>query len=188
MTSPSPSASPSTNSAAPLATATPQAVSVRPIVPTQVFVPSIGINAGVEAKASQWSKDPHQGYYAWHYPIPDDMYHVVWWKTGAQLGQPGMAVFMGHHQIGGFGVFNRLGELKPGQTAMVEGDGLVIHLQVIAVQANLPKDYPTAFMNAMAHPPAGARAAFITCSGTVDGSSHKDNTVVYFAITGATLA
>lgn len=189
VTSSSPSAISSTTSATPTATVMPQAVPVRPIVPTQVFIPAIGVNAGIEAKASQWLKDPHQGYYAWHYPIPDDMYHIVWWKTGPPLGQPGgMAVFIGHHQIGGFGVFNDLGELKPGQTAMVEGDGLVIHLQAISVQANLPKDDAEALPNAIDHHPAGADAAFITCSGKVHGTSHDDNTVVYFAITDATPA
>lgn len=186
--SPSPSASPSTTSATPTATPTLPGVSVRPIVPTQVFIPGIGVNADVAAKPSFWGLNTHLGRDTWMYPIPDDMYHVVWWKTGPQLGQPGMAVFIGHHQIGGFGVFNRLGELKPGQTAMVEGDGLVIHLRVIAVRANLPKDDAEALPSAMDNHPAGADAAFITCSGTVHGSSHDDNTVVYFAITGATSA
>lgn len=99
-------------------------------------------------------------------------------------------MILGHHQIGGYGVFNRLGELRPGpqDPIMLESkDHVVQRLEVIKVRNGISKSDPNALRSALQHPPVGADVAFVTCSGDVSSSlgSHADNTIVFARIVGA---
>jgi LPXTG-site transpeptidase (sortase) family protein len=114
---------PATASATPL----PQpAATALPIdVPTRIVIPSVKLDAPVEAvgtirKAGETVDE---------WDVPDGRV-AGWQDTSARLGQIGNLVLNGHHNINGM-VFGRLKDLTPGDTINIYGDHQVVTYEVI---------------------------------------------------------
>lgn len=107
------------------------------------------------------------------------MMTTTWWSSGPKPGAPGTAVILGHTQIGGYGVFNHLGQLRAGQVVGVSGHGVTLKFEVILTRSGIKKTDATALRGTLEHPPAGARLALITCSGHFNGHESVENTVVF---------
>jgi sortase (surface protein transpeptidase) len=120
------------------------------------------------------------------------MYQVAWWSDGPRAGERKnglIPVLLGHTLVGGYGVFNRLGELQSGQTLILAAADphKVLSYKVIKVITGIPKDDASALQKAYGSRPKAADLAAITCSGGVDErlKSQKENTMVFFAQTGS---
>ena len=166
-------------------TASPPATLVIPMVPVQIFIPTIGVNTKVVAKPTVYHIwDAWLGRKVDQFGVPRDMFTVAWWSSGPKPGSAdgAMAVLLGHTEIGGYGVFNDLGRLKIGEPITLESkDRKVLRFEVVGVKPGISKTDPAALQGILTHPPTGARLALITCSGAVSGpqQSRKDNTVVF---------
>jgi hypothetical protein len=103
-----------------------------------------------------------------------------WMTVSPRPGDTGPAVLLGHVDGGGqAGVFQRLGELRPGDEILVDRDQApAARFEVYRVQA-MPKDAFDAELVYGDTPGAELRA--ITCSGAFDRSSghYLDNTIVF---------
>jgi hypothetical protein len=97
-----------------------------------------------------------------------------------------MAVILGHTQIGGYGVFNRLSELRPRQRATVSSAAASLTFEVITVRSGIPKSDARALNRVLVSHPAAARLALITCSGHFNGRESAENTVVFLRLIAAT--
>jgi len=104
-------------------TAAASAPSAEPIpifVPARILIPALAVSApivpvGTEADGSMGT--------------PKDGYDVAWWQ-GVRVGA-GNALFAGHHDWNGdAGSFYSLGDLKPGDQIIVEGDGAAVRFRV----------------------------------------------------------
>jgi sortase A len=92
---------PATNTPAPPA-APPPAPAPNPpsgdgAAPTQLVIPSVGINANIISVGWQMVEQNGQQYSIWQ--VAD--YAVGWHETSARLGQPGNTVMAGHHNVNG---------------------------------------------------------------------------------------
>jgi sortase family protein len=161
---------------------------VKPILPSQLFVPAIGVNSPILAKPTTTCWDAQIGRTVQCFPVPSNATSVVWWQSGPLPGTSRMAIMLGHHEIGGYGVFNNLGSLRLGQEIMIEGQGTVLHFIVIGSHSGIPKSSATALDAVLQKAPSGSRLALITCSGEVNSAlnSHEDNTVVFAKLASAT--
>jgi LPXTG-site transpeptidase (sortase) family protein len=163
---------------------------VTPIVPTHLFIPAIGVNTTVTAKPSNSQWDEFLGKNVDSFGVPPDMYTTTWWSASAQgtpeprPGSAGMAIMLGHTQIGAYGVFNDLGQLKPGQLAGVSSGKVTLTFQVLAVKRDIPKTDAAALSRVLGDHPQTARLALITCSGHFNGRESVDNTVVFLQLVG----
>lgn len=85
-----------------------------PLVPVHIRVPSIDVNAAVEAVGKKAN-----GAMA----TPARLADVAWYSLGSKPGAKGNAVFAGHvnNAVGFPGVFSRLSELEVGDPIIVEG-------------------------------------------------------------------
>jgi asparagine synthetase B (glutamine-hydrolysing) len=148
------------------------------------------------AKSSEYAWDAHLKKNVWQFGVPTGpkaMYQVAWWSDGPRAGEHKdgqIPILLGHTQIGGYGVFNNIGNLKPGQvlTLTAKDPQKVQRYKVLQMPIDhISKDDASALLNVLQHAPKEADLATITCSGSVDASiqSHKDNTVVFFALVGA---
>lgn len=158
-----------------------------PIVPSHLFVPAIGVNTTVAAKPTELTHDPFLNKTVPSFGVPGDMYTTTWWSSGPKPGSAGMAVVLGHTQIGGYGVFNKLAHLKPGQTIGVTRANTTLKFEVLAVHTGISKKDPTALQTTLAHHPAAARLALLTCSGTFNQGYREsaENTVVFAKLVSA---
>ena len=168
-------------SAVPEPILTPGATPDRALTPTHVYVPAIHVDTSVVAKPTQRTKDPFLARTVASFGVPDDMYTTTWWSSGPQPGSAAMAVILGHTQVGGYGVFNKLGSLPDGAHVSVTGDGRTLEFAVIGVHTGISKTDPYALRDALAAHPAGAALALITCSGTFDTNYDQstENTVAF---------
>jgi Sortase domain len=154
---------------------------VSPIVPSHLFVPSIGVNTSVAAKPTEMAHDPFINKTVPSFGVPDDLYTTTWWSSGPKPGSSGMAVVLGHTQIGGYGVFNKLAKLKPAQVIGLTHGNTTLRFEVLAVHTGISKKDPTALQTTLAHHPAAARLALLTCSGNFNQGFREsaENTVVF---------
>jgi hypothetical protein len=154
---------------------------VHPIVPTHLFVPNIGVNTTVAAKPTELANDPFLNKTVPSFGVPDDMYTTTWWSSGPQPGSRSMAVVLGHTQIGGYGVFNKLAQLKPTQVIGLTRGTTILRFEVLAVHTGISKKDPTALQTTLAHHPTAARLALLTCSGNFNQGYREsaENTVVF---------
>lgn len=158
-----------------------------------LFIPVIGVNTTVGAKPSSSQWDEFLGKYVESFGVPpdSDMYQTTWWSANSQgtheprPGDPGMAIILGHTQIGAYGVFNKLGELKPGQVAGVSNGHITLKFEVITVKSGIPKTDGSALNRVLNNHPRAARLALITCSGHFNGRESVENTVVFLRLVGA---
>jgi hypothetical protein len=105
-------------------------------------------------------------------------------RGGVRPGQPGPPlVIAGHVNGGGMnGVFYRLRELRPGDTAQVKlKDGTALTFRITAVGSSPKTAFPgEKVFDAKDH----ATAVFITCGGEFDPVKHsyKDNILVFMEL------
>lgn len=158
-----------------------QTLVLKPIVPNHLFVPAINVNTRVIPKPTEMDNDPFLNKTVPSFGVPDDMYTTTWWSSGPQPGGRGMAVVLGHTQIGGYGVFNNLGKLKAGDPIGVARGTTTLKFDVIAVHTGVSKKDPTALQTLLANHPPQARLALLTCSGYFNQSYRESaaNTVVF---------
>lgn len=159
-----------------------------PIVPTRISIPAIGVNTTVEHRGTVRSKNPFTGQDVTAFGVPSSMRTTSWWSDGPQPGSGQMAVILGHTQVGGYGVFNKLGRLQPGSPLTLSAaNGDTLRLQVLgAPVAGLDKA-TSALANTLDHHPAGAAVALVTCGGQFDRDVHasEDNVVVFASLVPA---
>jgi LPXTG-site transpeptidase (sortase) family protein len=151
------------------------------LTPTHLYVQALSVDTIVGAKPTQRTKDPFLARTVASFGVPDDMYTTTWWSSGPKPGSGAMAVILGHTQIGGYGVFNRLGSLHDGARVTVTGQGKVLHFDVVSVRTGISKTDPYALRKALERHPADAALALITCSGTFDTNYDQstENTVAF---------
>ena len=96
-----------------------------------------------------------------------------------------MAILLGHSQVGGYAVFNRLGELHAGdQVTVVDGAGSSrADFRIIKVLAGVPKNDPEALRRVLSDNAESAQLALITCGGDFNPSfrASADNVVAFAA-------
>lgn len=85
------------------------------LVPERLIIPSIGVDAPVEAVNHVEVELEGELYQQWQAPDSDA---VGWHENSARIGVPGNTVFNGHHNIYGE-VFRRLSELEAGDLVFV---------------------------------------------------------------------
>jgi LPXTG-site transpeptidase (sortase) family protein len=152
-TSPAATATPKT---APTPTATP----VKTGVPVRIFIPSIG----VDSKVQDIGTARVDGQLIWE-TIP---YIVGHYRTSAQAGQNGNAVFAGHVTSQTLGnVFIDLYKVNLGDEVQVYSQDAVFTYTVSKVRLVLPTD--TAVMD----PTTDATATLITCGGDWIPAQHQ---------------
>ena len=151
------------------------------LTPTHLYVPAIRVDTSVVAKPTQRTKDPFLDRTVASFGVPNDMYTTTWWSSGPKPGSGSMAVLLGHTQVGGYGVFNKLGALPAGARVSVTGGTQVLHFEVVRVRTGISKTDPYALRHALEAHPADAALALITCSGTFDRSYDQstENTVAF---------
>lgn len=150
--------------------------------PDHIAIDAIGVDAVVHPQPTRLAYDPWLKRRVSQFGVPGDTSSVAWWSGGPTVGAgPGLAVLLGHTTVGGAGVFNRLGQLRPGDAVVLRGAPTTRNLAVLAVTSDVSKTDSAALQRTLQRPPAGAIAALITCSGDVNpsGTSHADNTVVF---------
>jgi hypothetical protein len=170
-------------STAPPAGAVSPAAATGPIVPSRLQIPAIGVDAPVEHRGTVRTRNPFTGQVVDGYGVPDSMRTTSWWSDGPRPGSGRMAVILGHEQVGGgYGVFNRLHQARPGNTAtLTDAHGAVLRLRVLAAPLTGLDKSTSALADALDHHPAGADVAFVTCGGAFDPKARQseDNTVVF---------
>lgn len=154
---------------------------VKPIVPKHLYVPAIGVNTTISPKPTEQTNDPFIGKVVPSFGVPDDMYTTTWWSSGPRPGSTGLAVILGHTQIGGYGVFNNLAHLKAGEAVGVTRGATTLRFEVMSVRTGISKTDPTALQTVLTRHPAQARLALLTCSGDFNGGFREsaENTVVF---------
>ena len=106
--------------------ASPLPVATAAFTPAELDIPSIGVAAVVAPVGTVMAPAPFLGgQMVPTFAVPPDGSSVGWWADGPLIGAPGMAILLGHTQVGGgYAVFNRLGELHPGdQVTVLDGTG-----------------------------------------------------------------
>lgn len=159
-----------------------------PIRPLHLYIPSIGVNTSVAPKPTELDRDPFLGRTVRSFGVPDNMYTTTWWSSGPRPGGRGMAIVLGHTQIGGYGVFNRLGTLRPGAVIGLAHGDRVLRFSVITVERGISKRNADGLRNVLANHPPPARLALLTCSGRFNGAvrASAENTVVFARLESAT--
>jgi len=166
---------------------------VEPIVPTHLFIPALEVNTTVAAAPSRLAYDEFLGRDVETFGAPpvSDMYTTTWWSANAngdaapRPGDPGMAVILGHTQIGGYGVFNNLATLRPGQQVAVSNGRVTLTFAVMTVKSGIPKSDAAALSQTLSDHAAAARLALITCSGHFNGRESEENTVAFLRLISA---
>ena len=90
-----------------------------------------------------------------------------------------MAVILGHTQVGGYGVFNRLGTLRAGEPVYLQdAAGDTLRLQVLGAPLTGLDKSTSALADALDGHPANA---FVTCGGFDQSVGQSEENVVVFA-------
>ncbi len=156
-----------------------------PIVPVRIAVPAIGVDAEVESRGTVTYENPFTGQPVEGYDVPVSMATTSWWSDGPQPGSGRMAVVLGHAQDGGYAVFNRLHELRPGdRVALTDGGGAVLSLEVLGQPMTGLDKATSALADVLNGHPEGADLALVTCGGEYDpeAQASEDNTVVFASV------
>ncbi|MGJ0117910.1 class F sortase [Williamsia sp. MIQD14] len=159
-----------------------------PTVPGHIYIDAIGVNATVMSLGTEMAPDPFLGgTQVASFVVPPDLVRVGWWSDGPRLGAPGMAVLLGHSQVGGgYAVFNRLSALRDGDSVTVENASGTrrVDLAVSRVVPGIAKNDQTALQTVLADNARTADLAMITCSGNFDSavSESSENTAVFARI------
>lgn len=162
------------------------AAAAGPIVPTRLVVPAIGVDAPVESRGTVRSRNPFTGQVVDGFGVPESMTSTSWWSDGPRPGSAQMAVVLGHEQVGGgYGVFNRLDQLHPGDDVLLrDRTGASLHFRVLQAPLTGLSKSTSALADALDAHPAAAGLALVTCGGRFDPQARQsqDNTVVFAAL------
>lgn len=142
---------------------------VAPFVPMRLVAPSIGIDAQVEQVGLNQSGNMR---------APTSVSTVAWYKDGPRPGESGNTVIAGHlnNAIGLSGVFERLGDLRVGDTVTVEGQSGTARYIVRALTVYDAEAAPTERIFATEGP---SMLILITCDGAWDhGTRSYDKRLV----------
>lgn len=156
-----------------------------PIVPTRIAIPAIGVNTTVEHRGTIRSKNAFTGQEVTAFGVPTSMRTTSWWSDGPEPGSGQMAVILGHTQVGGYGVFNKLGSLQPGSPLTLrDANGDTLRLQVLGRPVTGLDKATSALADTLDNHPAGAAVALVTCGGQFDRSlgASQDNIVVFASV------
>jgi len=142
-----------------------------PLVPVHIRVPSIGVNAAVEAVGVK-----ADGAMA----TPTRLADVAWYSPGSKPGNKGSAVFAGHvnNSVGLPGVFSKLSEIEVGDPIIVEGShGERLQYEVVET-ATYPADQ--APKEEIFKTTGPSQLVLITCEGDWDSTerTYEDRLVV----------
>ena len=166
--------------------ASPIPVGTAAFTPAELDIPSIGVTAVVAPVATVMAPAPFLGgQMVPTFAVPPDASSVGWWADGPLVGAPGMAILLGHTKVGGgYAVFNRLGELHPGdQVTVADGTGSArADFRITRVVTGVPKNDPEALRRVLSDNAQSAQLALITCGGDFDlGYRASADNVVAFA-------
>lgn len=112
--------------------------------------------------------------------VPASAHTAGWWSGGANPGEPGASVIVGHvDSRDGPGAFFGLADITAGERLTVErADGSSVHFRVERVEAH-PKDaFPTEAVYGHTDAPT---LRLVTCTGAFDRAarSYEDNLIVF---------
>ncbi|WP_341268247.1 class F sortase [Gordonia malaquae] len=132
----------------------------------------------------QWN--PFVGRNVRSFGVPDDMTSVARWSDGPAFSETGMAVVLGHTQIGGPAVFNNLGSLPIGSEVEIVDRGTSFRYRVSGHALRVPKTNPMALAHVLDKARIRADLALITCDGPFDSTARasEDNTIVFGEVIG----
>lgn len=158
-----------------------------PIIPVEVRIPAIGLDAPVAPVGTVVAAAPFLGGQSVStFGVPADASGVGWWSDGPMVGGPGMAILLGHTKVGGAAVFNRLGELRPGDLVSVQGGpgSAAVEFRITGVVSGVPKSSPDALQRVLSDNAATSQLALITCGGYFDQNvrASQENIVAFAAI------
>jgi len=159
-----------------------EAAAVGALVPVQLTIPAIRVDAPVEARGTVRYKNPFTGAMVDGYGVPKSMHKTAWWSDGPKPGSGGMAVILGHQGAAGGAVFDGLHRLRPGdEVDLRDNGGAVLRLQVLGAPVTGLDKATSALADTLTGHPAGAVLALVTCGGKFDADvgASKDNTVVF---------
>lgn len=166
--------------------ASPLPLIIAPFIPAEIDIPSIGVTSVVAPVGTVMAPAPFLGgQMVPTFAVPPDASSVGWWADGPLIDSPGMAILLGHSQVGGYGVFNRLGELHPGDhvTVIDSTDSARADFRITGVVAGIPKNDPEALRRVLSDNAQTAQLALITCGGDFNPSyrASADNVVAFAA-------
>jgi sortase (surface protein transpeptidase) len=157
------------NAASPAPAATP--APPKSAVPVRVVIPSIGVNADLEAlhRSADGTLSP-----------PREWDDAGWYADGVVPGQRGPAVILGHVDSARYGpaVFYQLRSLHPGDTVLIDtSDGHTDEFIVDTVRQFPKTSFPTELVYG---PTSVPELRLITCTGSFDYTKHSylDNLIV----------
>jgi hypothetical protein len=150
----------------------PPPTATSPTTPVQLDVPAIGVHAG---PLLDLGIDP-----AGALEVPPDAVTAGWFTLAPTPGSPGPAVIAGHVDYEGVpGVFQRLGELEPGdEVTVTRADGSAAVFSTYLVERYAKVRFPTERVYGNT---AGPELRLITCGGASDSGTdqYQDNVVAY---------
>ena len=163
--------SPAAHADSPSTTTTPSAT--RGVMPNELTVPAIGIDANVQFAGL--ADDGSMG-------VPVGFDDVAWYELGVEPGQPGNAIFTGHvSSTAAPGVFYNIDQLGPGNTIHVlGGDGTELVFIVQDVHTYSEDSVPMAKLLAPSTVPG---VVLITCGGDWDPVAHLFSTRIVVTAT-----
>lgn len=135
--------------------------------PKEIVIPAISVRAPVEHLGLDANGDMK---------APSTLKTVSWYTGSARPGTSGNAVFAGHldNALGTAAVFQKLEELKLGDTIVVTGEHSQITFAVTRVGVYGEEDSTGDLFNA-----TDPGLVLITCEGVWDGESYDKRRVVY---------
>lgn len=155
------------------------------IVPNRILIPDIGVDAVVEPKGTVDEYAPFLDQMVPSFGVPEDMADTTWWSDGPKPGSTGMAIVLGHTQVGdGEAVFDDISLLREGQRfSLTSESGETVEFAVTKVVQNISKSDPEALNTTLSGAPAASAVALVTCGGEFDSArdASADNIVVFAA-------
>lgn len=151
--------------AAPLAPTAPTAP------PNRIRIPALAVDAPVSAVGVADDGEVQ---------VPDDVATVGWYRFGPTPGEPGSSVLVGHvdDYRQGVGVLARIGDLNPGDTIEIDGEGGVVSVFTVVAREQWNKaDAP---LDRLFDRGGSARVVLLTCGGAFDDArlEYTDNIAV----------
>jgi sortase (surface protein transpeptidase) len=157
--------------ATPMETAAPQSAA-SPATPVELTVPAIDVHAGPLLDLGIDTAGALE--------VPPDAVTAGWFTLGPTPGSPGPAVIAGHVDYKGVpGVFQRLGELAPGdEVTVARADGSAAVFETYLVERYAKAQFPTERVYGNT---AGPELRLITCGGAFDSriGHYQDNVVAW---------
>jgi hypothetical protein len=155
------------------------------IRPARLSIPSIGVDAPVEARGTVRYENPFTGRKVDGYGVPQSMTATSWWSDGPAPGSGGMAVILGHEGARGGAVFDRLHTLDAGdEVTLRDAGGAVLRLRVLGAPVTGLDKATSALADTLNGHPAEADVALVTCGGEFDedAGTSTENTVVFATV------